>query len=467
MTAAPSLPRTSAPAPQPDRTARPLPVRAGVLLAFLVVGTAVQLVRTPGLPAWNSLGAEDGGIFYTDALNDPLVTTIGRAYEGYLHVVPRLIAAFASLLPVRDAAVVINGFGALVVALLAAYVWAVASDVLPSRWGRGLLVLLMLVLPTAGWELNASINNLHWYLDFAVLWVFLARPASRGLLVCGVVVAAAAALSDPLAALALPLVAYRVLQTMRTRPLVRSELAAPVVFVVGLVLQAVYGVSEKAPHAFVERNWRDLPGTYGLRVVGSLVVGDRFLPDLFARHGRGFAYLLLLVGVAGAAGAVAVAYRRRAGLILLGYSAVFLAVPLLIRGTAIYLDQTRPTLNGSRYMLVPVLTLATAVLIGLFSGRLRSPVPAVLTTIVVVVVVVASYRMESSRSDGPAWSSGVRAAEQRCADTGGDVPGSRASARNPWATVVGPGQVAIPGVPGRDNRSSWNVVVDCSRLGGG
>jgi len=60
-----------------------------------VAGRAyAQLLRTPGVPAWNSLSAEDGGIFYTDALNDPLVTTVGRAYEGYLHVVPRLLAAF-------------------------------------------------------------------------------------------------------------------------------------------------------------------------------------------------------------------------------------------------------------------------------------------------------------------------------------------------------------------------------------
>lgn len=453
----------------------PHALRAVVLMVFLVLATAVQLLRTPGVPAWNSLVAEDGGIFYTDAVNRPLLSTLGRAYEGYLHVVPRLLAAIASLFPVRDAAPVITGLAALVVALLAAFVWAAASEILPSRWGRGLLVLLILLLPAAGWEVNASINNLHWYLDFAVLWVFLPRPPTRTVLVAGIVVAAGAALSDPLAGLALPLAAYRFWQTVRVRPVARAELIAPLVFTVGLALQVLYGVSEKAPSAFVERNWRDIPGTYGFRVVGTLLVGDRFLKGLFARHGLAFAYLCLLVGVVAAAAAIAfVRSRRRELVVLLGYSVVCLAVPLIIRGTSIYLDRGNVTLNGSRYMLVPALTLAAALLIGLFNERdpadrrsARRSVLAVLVTMLVLGVVSGSFRMTSVRSGGPGWSTGLAAAQQRCIDRGGDVPGSRGSAENQWATVVGPGQVVVPTAPGQPSISAWNVIIDCSRIAPG
>jgi hypothetical protein len=458
--------------PGPAWSSAPLGIRLAALLAFLAGGVALQLLRTPGIHPWRSLQAEDGGIFYTEALNDPLVRTIGRAYEGYLHVVPRLIAAVASLVPVRDGAVVINVGAALVVALLAGYVWSAARDLLPSPWGRALLVAVMLLLPSAGWEVNASINNLHWYLDFACFWVFLARPRTRWDVAAGVLVAAAAALSDPLSALLLPLAGYRILQALRRRDGVRRPaLVAPAVFLVGLVLQATYGVTEKVPHAFVEVDWRDVPGTYGLRVAGSLLVGDRYLERLFLSHEH-FATACLLVAVVAAAAAVVVARGRRITVaVVLAYSGVFLAVPLMIRGTSIYLDRAHFTLNGSRYMLVPALMLVSGLLIALFRVREH---PArwtlagrVLATLLVVVVLTANFRLQSSRSAGPEWASGLAAAEARCRDHGGDQPGSRASAKNTWATVVRPGQVAIPTAPGTATRSQWNVVVDCSRLDAG
>jgi hypothetical protein len=448
---------------------QPIGIRLPVLLVLLAGGSLLQLLRTPGVHPWNSLQAEDGGIFYTDALNDPLVHTIGRAYEGYLHVVPRMIAAVASLVPVRDAAVVINVGAALVVSLLAAYVWFATRDLLPSRCGRGLLVLLMLLLPSAGWEVNASINNLHWYFDFAGFWVFLARPRSRFDTAAGALVAAGTALCDPLSALLLPLAGYRVLQAMRQRDgITRSALIAPAVFVVGLVLQAIYGVTEKVPHAFVEVNWRDVPGTYGLRVAGSLLVGDRYLKSLFLRH-QHFDTACLLVALVAAAAAVLVARGRRMPVaVILGYSGIFLAVPLLIRGTSIYLDRAHFTLNGSRYMLVPALLLAAGLLIALFREQAhparRTIAGRVLVSVGVLVVLAANFRLVSSRSAGPAWSIGLAAAESRCLDRGGDEPGSASSAGNPWATVVRPGQVAIPTAPGHPTRSEWNVVVDCSRL---
>ena len=447
-------------------------LRLPVLLAFLVGGSTLQLLRTPGIPAWRSLQAEDGGIFYTDALNDPLIRTIGRAYEGYLHVVPRLIAALASLFPVQDAAVVINVGAALVVSLLAAYFWFAARDLLPSAWGRALVVLLILLLPSAGWEVNASINNLHWYLDFTCFWVFLARPRSRGAVAAGVLVAAATALSDPLSALLLPLAGYRVLQALRQRDgIPRSALLAPAAFAVGLGLQALYGVTEKVPRAFVEVDPRDVPGVYGLRVVGSLLVGDRYLEGLFLRH-QHFATVCLLLAIVAAAGAIVAARGRRVTVaVVLAYSAVFLAVPLLIRGTSIYLDRANFTLNGSRYMLVPALLLAAGLLIALFRKRVAPSrwtfAGRVLVTLLAAVVLTANFRLHSSRSPGPEWAAALAAAQSRCLDGGGDQPGSKTSARNPWATTVGPGQVGIQTAPGYPTHSEWNVIVDCRRLSRG
>ncbi len=458
--------------------------RPALWVAFVVVATLAQLLRTPGVASWRSLLAEDGGIFYTDALNAPLVTTLGRAYEGYLHVVPRTIAAIASLAPVPDAAVVINAGAAFVVSLLAVYLWSATAPVLPSPWGRGVLLAAFLLLPAAGWEVNSSINNLHWYLDFACFWVFVRPLRTTGAVVAGCVVAAAAVLSDPLTALFVPLVAYRVFRALRGAgegPR-RHVLAAPIVFCVCLALQAAYGVSEKAPEAFVERDWRDIPGTYGWRVAGSIFIGDRWTPGLFDRFGLPFALALLVVAIAAAAYALGVAGGLRPTVALcLAYSAGFLTIPLLIRGTSIYLDRQVVTLNGSRYMLVPALLLLSALLIALFATapgevgwrtargagdllRDRTRLARVLFTALIGTVLVLSYRTASIRAGGPDWRQGVAAAQERCRSNGGDEPGSVGSAANSWATVVGPGQVAIPTAPGLPDRSSWNVVTDCSRL---
>jgi hypothetical protein len=411
--------------------------------------------------------AEDGGIFYTDALNRPLLDTIARPYEGYLHVVPRLLAEVAEPFPVAWAAVLLNVGAALVVAALARYVWSAAAGVLPSRWGRGLLVTTMIVLPAAGFEVNASVNNLHWYLDFACFWVFLAPERNRRMVLAGSLVAAAAALSDPLTVLLVPLAVYRLWRGWRPPRNVRA-LIVPLVFGVCLAVQLLYGVAERAPQSFVEVDPRDLPGTYGLRVAGSLLIGDQFLPDLFRRYGLVVAYGCLAVALAAVTAALlALRGRRRlaAGVVFV-YSAGYLAIPLLIRGTSIFLNRQRVTLEGSRYMLVPALLLLAGVLIAVFdpAARPRRVLPVALTVLLGTVLAL-SFRMDSIRSGGPDWPDGVRAAQQRCLHSGGDEPGSGTSARNPWATTVGPGQVVIPGAPGFRGVSSWNVVVNCSRLG--
>jgi hypothetical protein len=287
--------------------------------------------------------------------------------------------------------------------------------------------------------------------------------------VLGIVVAVGTALSDPLAALLVPLALYRIQQALRQRDGVRRDaVLAPVVFALGLVLQVVYGVSQKPPRSFVEVDWHDIPGTYGLRVVGSLLLGDNHLLPTFVRYGRPFALGLLALAVVAAVAAWLVSPGRRVIVgAAFGYSAVFLVVPLYIRGTAIYLDTAAPTLDGSRYMIVPSLLLATGLLIAAFRVR-RGSGWALLGRLAVSAllfsVVVGSYRIPSSRSGGPDWINGLHAARQRCLDHGGDPPGSVGSARSTFATMVGPGQVAIPTAPGRADSSVWNVVVDCDRV---
>lgn len=458
------------------RGARRLP-SAGAGALLLGLGVLLQLLRQPGVPSWDTVLAEDGGIFLTDALQGSGAEVLLQPYQGYLHVVPRLLAAVAAALPLSAAAVVLSGGAALVVCLVCLWTWVASRGVLQTRWARGLLVALLLLLPAAGFEAQASINNLHWYLDFACFWVFVASLRTPGLASAGAAVAAAAALSDPLVGLFLPLAVLRGLHALGLRPSLTSPrtwrtrapqpwaLLAPVVFAVALLVQVLLGVAGRAPEPFVATDLTDLPGTYGLRVAGSLLVGDRFLRVLFAGGGLVFAYACLALAAAAVAAALVQSRGRTRALVAVAvaYSIGWLAVPLLLRGTSIYLDQSDPTLLGGRYMINPVLLLAVA-LLAWFDDRAGRPggAPLLRTAVTgwLAVVLAASFAMPSIRQAGPSWRDALATATQRCAITGGDAG---TSADNLWGTVATPGQAVVPVAPGGP-RPPWNVVVDCAAL---
>ncbi len=446
---------------------------AGFGSLFVVLATVAQLLRQPGVPSWNTVLAEDGAVFLTDALNHPLGATLLRPYEGYLHVVPRLLAAVASAFPLRYAAALLTGGSAVVVSLLALYVWSRSRSVFCTRWARAVVVAFLLLLPTAGYETNASVNNLHWYLDFACFWDCLARTRHRREVAIAAVIVAAAALCDPLVGVFLPLVAVRAVRRFRQLPRRSTSLLVPVALVAGLALQVGAGLSDRAPRQFVPVSWLDLPGTYGFRVAGSLLVGDRYLVRLFHGYGLVFAYLCLLVAVVAVVVAVLVTRDRVRVQVLVaaGYSVLLFVVPLLLRGTSIYLDRRRIRLDGSRYMIVPALLLVVALVLavdrpGEHARPSRPPVLRPVLILLVGVLLAVNYSVHSVRAAGPGWGQTVAAAQQRCLRSAGQPGDVGASTNSRWATPVGPGQALLPVAPMvRGSRvSQWNVVVDCRRL---
>src|SRR5690242_12082842 len=71
-----------------------------VQVAVVALGAAVLLARVSGRPAWQSVYAEDPGIYLPAALAHPW--HLLASYGGYLQLVPRLIGQVAALVPVRD-----------------------------------------------------------------------------------------------------------------------------------------------------------------------------------------------------------------------------------------------------------------------------------------------------------------------------------------------------------------------------
>ena len=143
------------------------------------------------------------------------------------------------MLPVQRAALGIAAGSALVVSCLSLYIYFASGSLLRSPWARILPAALVVLLPATAFETNATAANLHWYLTFACFWVFVVRSESWPAVAAWSAVALAAALSDPLTGLLLPvaLVHARTSKTWR-------GLLVFVAFLLGLAGQLFFVLPE-------------------------------------------------------------------------------------------------------------------------------------------------------------------------------------------------------------------------------
>lgn len=427
-----------------------------LLGAFCVaVAVALQLARQPGA-SWGVLWAEDGGVFLSDSYNQSFFGALGEPYGSYLHIVPRLIFYAIGRFPLEHAALLTTVSAAAVVALLAAYVYHLSAAVFDTRWARIVLAASIVLLPAAGYETNATVINLHWYLIFASFWVFVAHLRSRRSIAFGALVVAASVMSDPLVGLMLPLAFLGFLRTREA-----SALVVPGVLLAGLIVQYAVATSQQ-PLGEVPHELSALPSIYALRVSGSFVVGDEFLGRFWDQFGYPFAYstLALVLGfclfgaIRGDRGT-----RYFVGACLLLSFALHCA-PLWLRGTAGFLDAPSFNLNGSRYFLVPILLMTAAVLKVLdfhVSARREAGEPLVrwrtvqaAFTVYAAALILTSFSPFHVREGGPYWKKGLAQARDECRGRGGQPPAAPASVFVPVAPPVSP--------------PPFNVRLDCERL---
>lgn len=438
--------------------------------AWLVCATVLQLVRAPGTPSWDTLWQEDGGIFLTDALHHHLLDALTRPYNGYLHMVPRLLAGAAVHLPLRDAAWCFAVSSALVVSAVSLYVFWASRLLVPAVWARGLIVVLVVLAPVSAYETGTNINNLHWYLVFACAWVPWSAPRGRAQVALSLAVVAAATLSDSEVVLLAPLFLPLAWQGLRQRR--RVPLLVTAVLGACLLVQFLAGAQGQQPGRYDLSRWADVPGIFGLRVASSLLVGDRYLVRSYVALGSAYwVAALVLLGVL-LVGAAALAPAARPALaVTTVYGVVFLVVPVMLRGTAHFLTRPGTTLNGSRYALLPVLFLASGLLTAAarLGPRLVQPdgrvavLPSLLS-LLTVTVVVANFADVNVRGPGPSWRLELDRAAAVCARTG-DAPRERAtSADNPYGTLTVPTDVVVPVAPSLPHVVPFAVVLDCRQL---
>lgn len=171
-----------------------------------VLGAAALLVaRKPWALHTPQLWAEDGSIFLNEA--DSLgAAALFRAYQGYFHLLPRLIAWVARVAFDPAAWPAVYNGGALLVALAVLLRLASPRLAIPCKPG---LILAIALVPQTG-EVLFNVTNVQWLAAFFVIAQLLMTPAvSVGQLASDVAILLLAGLTGPFAVVLLPLFIWR------------------------------------------------------------------------------------------------------------------------------------------------------------------------------------------------------------------------------------------------------------------
>ena len=207
----------------------------------MCVGTVVLLLRIAGIPAWDSVYAEDQGVYLFDALAHPWHLIV--PYGGYEEFVPRLVGQLVSYLPLADVAVPFALAGAGIAALCALFIYHALDGWIRSPWLRALAGAALILLPLAPIEIADSTVGSPWYVLTALFFGLLWRPKNRAGMMAAALVAFAAASSEILALIYAPLVLLRVVALPRWR-----EQAVTAGWLAGLLVQVLVVLESYAQH---------------------------------------------------------------------------------------------------------------------------------------------------------------------------------------------------------------------------
>jgi hypothetical protein len=409
------------------------------------------LARQRGVPALDSLWAEDGAIFLQAALERPFAANLVTPYAGYLNLVPRLLAEIAALVPLRLAAPLLSGSAALALAALAALVFRASRAHVRSAGIRAFLAAAMLLLPAAGLESLSCLANLHWQLVFASVWMLLWVPERAGqrAVACGVLLAAT--LSDPFGALLLPLALARLLTLGPGR-----EQAVSAACAVGVALQLAAILANPEPRELaLPAAPLDLAGAWARDVLEPAAFG--LAPGEWLRAAAG-PFVPALLALALAAALTTPVLRRRASpkgalraagerssepgersvvLVLLVLHLVLFAAPVALKGK-----------SSPRYAVAPTLLLLCA--LGFATDRGGSPAArrgARLAAALAASAWLVDFAPPNRRVAGPSWRAELARAAASCADT-----------------RAGEARLRVSPLPAPSSPRAWEVRVPCARL---
>jgi hypothetical protein len=383
------------------------------------VGAGLLLVRQSGPnPSWNTLFGEDGANFLPRALSHPL-SSLTQPLNGYMQLVPQLIADVVTRLPLQYAAAGLAVGGALVASACAVLVGRASAGHVRSRALRCMLALSVVLLPIAPIELAANAVDTPWYLIFAAFWALLWRPKSPVGYAAAALVCFGAMSSQFVAILLAPLVLARLIALPRL-----SEQAPSLGWLAGLAMQ-VPALLQQQP-AQLRGSLVPALGFYAEHVLTGAVVGWHLARGLAVEVGSAGAAAIACCIVAAVAVWALIRGGGRVRLFIVFAMVIGLAeavIPAISRVWVAHLPSSASWLPGSRYTAGPILLTVSAGIVAVDAclrrtGMRREAAAHAMALVMLVVVLgagwVADFRYHTIRSDSKPWSAAVSSFDESC-----------------------------------------------------
>lgn len=403
---------------------------AGVIGAAALALTA--WLRLPGLTR-DTLWAEDGGVFLRQALASHFLIGVFDPYDGYLHLLPRVLAHVALRIgPLEAYAEQITWLSCGCVGLVGIAVFLLSRPHVPSVGSRLLLAAIPALLPVGPLEVLGNTANLHWYMLWLAPWILI-HPTRRHL---------------PNIALAgLSFVAATTeIQTVLFAPLIwvalrtRRQWGGSIGLLLGLAMQGITFVS------FPRSVSKDaVPWDLGSVIIGWLLQGGVSSVESSASSaGVAWTYFggaLLVVPIALLVTPIVTgAVRGRSTLFavlgFVGVSAALWFAAQVFNNRAFmnyssFTDEEWLKFDFLRYAAAPAMfTLGSLALAsggfrwckesrgpvsGVKYGRRGRRWATICATIIAAIMVFGFFPPTSSRADGPSWQAQVAAGRSACA----------------------------------------------------
>ena len=242
--------------------------RPWVRVAVAFACAAILVVRLKERLVLPQFWAEDGSIFYiasyTDALHGWRI--LFRPYAGYLHLIPRVVSAIGTAVPVLWVPAFFSWF---TIGATAAIGWALQSPRLPLKGGC-VVALALAAVPHTG-EVYGALCNLQWVCAVAMIGLLIADDGTSALQRgADTLVLAVLGLTGPFIVITLPFFLLRAWMR-KTR------------VSIGLAGTACLAALLQAPSLLLDRPPSDLQGPFNawhaLTVIGRrMVVNPLFGP---------------------------------------------------------------------------------------------------------------------------------------------------------------------------------------------
>ena len=243
--------------------------------AVLLVWMAVSIFYAIRIPmGYKTFWAEDGALFYQEALQRSFLETLKTPSAGYLCLIGRISGKITSYFPVQNVTIVNFMLACFITALCIVTVYK-HSRVFLSKTLLSVLVTIGLVFnPIATFDSLANSANLHFTLPFVLLVILIASQKNSRISLLSVGLIILACLSDPLCIFCFP----ALLDFKRTGSRVRASINRSVystTYLASMLVQFVFtafylsqgGRSIGQEHSFIKTSYLFLD-----RVVGSTFI---------------------------------------------------------------------------------------------------------------------------------------------------------------------------------------------------